>query len=72
MGGARRWENGVLILCQNGYTDESFISDTVADASLRTGVSKSYISTLIKTGSQTKEGWTFDEWDSLGGDNEAY
>ena len=68
MGGLRRWENGIHILCVNEHSHESFICDTVAEASLRTGVSKSHIGTLIQTGNQTKDGWTFDEWENfLGG-----
>ena len=63
MGGPRRLENGILIICTNEHTEESFTCETVAEASLRTGVSRSYISYLIQSGNQTKDGWTFDEWE---------
>ena len=63
MGGRRRFENGILIICDNFYTGESYTCMTVREASLRTGVSKDHINCLIKSGKQTRDGWTFDETD---------
>ena len=61
MGGIKRQLRGIMILCDNIYTRETYECATVSEASLRTGVSRDHINCLIKNGKQTRDGWTFDE-----------
>ena len=61
MGGTRRQHYGIKIICDNLFTQEFYKAETTEEASLMTGVSKEHINSLIKSGKQTRDGWTFDE-----------
>jgi len=63
MGGRRREANGIFIICDNPRTGEHYICQTVKIATNMTGVKPNTINRLIKTGKQTRDGWTFDEWE---------
>ena len=63
MGGRRREANGIFIIFDNSRTGEIYTCKTVKEASMVTGISKEHINVLIQTGKQTRDGWTFDEWE---------
>lgn len=71
MGGRRRKINGIYIICDNNRKGLNFIAETVAEAKRLTGVSYEHINALIKSGKQTKDGWTFDETFGYGDEDET-